>query len=180
MRGPYDNLCRLVLLVTLVAGACSEPGAKGAAATPPPPAAVMLGVVARQDVPIYVTAVGTVTGYIDAEIRARVRGFLQAQRYKDGGTVKAGDLLFMIEPAEYQAARAAAKANLGRAQTGQVHNQASLDRRQKLIASKVVSEQELEDAQASARDSGNQIEAARAQLEQAQLNLSYTQIRSPI
>jgi membrane fusion protein (multidrug efflux system) len=179
MRGPSDNRYRLVLLITFAASACSETGAKGAASAPPP-AAVVLGVVRRQDVPIYVTAVATVTGYIDAEIRARVRGFLQAQRYKDGGNVKAGDLLFLIEPAEYQAAMAAARANLGRAETGQMHNQASLDRRQKLIASKVVSEQELEDAQASARDSGNQIEAARAQLEQARLNLSYTQIRSPI
>jgi membrane fusion protein, multidrug efflux system len=179
MRGPHDNSYRLVLLVTLVASACTETGAKGAAGAPPPPG-VVLGIVRRQDVPIYLTAVGTVTGYIDAEIRARVKGFLQAQRYKDGGRVQAGDLLFLIEPAEYQAALAAAKANLGRAETGQMHNQASLDRRQKLIASKVVSEQELEDAQASARDSTNQIEAARAQLKQAQLNLSYTQIRSPL
>jgi membrane fusion protein, multidrug efflux system len=141
---------------------------------------VTVAAAGRQDVALYTEAVGSTAGYIDAEIRARVKGFLQAQRYKDGGRVQAGDLLFLIEPAEYQAALAAARANLGRAETGQMHNQASLDRRQKLIASKVVSEQELEDAQASARDSGNQIEAARAQLKQAQLNLSYTQIRSPL
>jgi membrane fusion protein, multidrug efflux system len=177
MRGPHDRRYWLVLLITLAS--CGDSRAKGAAGPPPPPG-VVVGVVRRQDVPIYVVAVATVTGYIDAEIRARVRGFLQAQRYKDGGMVKAGDLLFAIEPAEYEAALEAAKANLARAETGQMHNNASLERREKLIKSRVVSEQELEDAQAQARDSKNQIEVARAQLRQAQLNVSYTQIRSPI
>jgi membrane fusion protein (multidrug efflux system) len=168
----------LVLAVTLLAG-CNETRAKGAGGPPPPPA-VVLTAVKRQDVALFSTAVGTVSGYIDADIRARVRGFLQAQRYKDGATVKEGQLLFTIDPAEYDAAVASARANLARAETAQMHNQASLERREKLIKSKVVSEQELEDAQASAKDAGNQIEAGRAQLRQAQLNLSYTQVRSPI
>jgi membrane fusion protein (multidrug efflux system) len=167
----------LVLALTALGG-CSETRAKGAGAPPPP--VVVLAVVKRQDVSLYSTQVGTLTGYIDADIRARVRGFLQGQRYKDGSTVKAGQLLFTIDPAEYETAVASARANLARAETGKMHNTASLERREKLIKSRVVSEQELEDAQASARDSENQIEAARAALRQAQLNLSYTQIRSPI
>jgi membrane fusion protein (multidrug efflux system) len=169
----------LVLAITLVGGGCTETRAKGAPPAPPPPA-VVLGTVKRQDVALYSTTVGTMTGYIDADIRARVRGFLQAQRYKDGSTVREGQLLFTIDPAEYEAAVASARANLARAETAQLHNTASLERRRTLIKSKVVSEQELEDAEASAKDSGNQIEAARAQLKSAQLNLSYTQIRSPI
>jgi membrane fusion protein, multidrug efflux system len=179
MRSTDGSRSCLVALITLAAGACTEMRATGAAVAPPPPA-VVVGVVRRQDVPLYVAAVGTVTGYIDADIRARVRGFLQAQRYKDGASVKQGDLLFTIEPGEYEAALAGARANLARAETGRMHSKASLERREKLIKSRVVSEQELEDAQASARDSGNQIEAARAQLRQAELNLSYTRIRSPV
>jgi membrane fusion protein (multidrug efflux system) len=173
---------RWVELVTLaflgvMPGACSESKAK---APPPPPQVVTVAPAARQDVPLFTEAVGSTAGYVDAEIRARVKGFLQQQKYKDGARVKEGELLFTIDPAEYEAAVASAKANLARAETAQLHNKASLERRQALIKSKVVSEQELEDAQASAHDSDNGVEAARAALRQAQINLSYTQIRSPI
>jgi membrane fusion protein (multidrug efflux system) len=169
--------CLVICLAALTA--CSETRATGAAAAPPPPQVVVIAV-QRQDVALYSTTVGTVTGYIDAEIRARVRGFLQAQRYKDGSTVKQGDLMFVIDPAEYETAVASARAGVARAETAQMHSNALLERREKLIHSRVVSEQELEDAQASSKDARDQIELARAQLRQAQLNLSYTQIRSPI
>jgi membrane fusion protein (multidrug efflux system) len=109
-----------------------------------------------------------------------VRGFLESQRYKDGSSVKEGQLLFTIQSAEYQATLAAARAGLARAQSAQQHTSSMLERKQALIKSKVVSEQELEDAQASARDAQNQVEAASAQLRQAELNLSYTQIRAPL
>jgi membrane fusion protein (multidrug efflux system) len=136
--------------------------------------------VGRQDLSLYTEAVGSAAGYIDAEIRARVRGFLESQRYKDGGAVKQGQLLFTIQSTEYQAALSAAKAGLARARSAEDHTRVSLDRRQALIKSKVVSEQELEDAAASAREAQNQVEVARAQLRQAELNLSYSQVRSPI
>src|SRR4051794_7952611 len=103
--------------------ACSEPRATGAAAAPPPPQVVVIAV-QRQDVSLYSTSVGTVAGYIDAEIRARVRGFLQAQRYKDGSVVKQGDLMFVIDPSGYETAVASARANLARAETAQLHSKA--------------------------------------------------------
>jgi membrane fusion protein (multidrug efflux system) len=166
-----------ILLGLLLATACEESKARTG---PPPPPSVTVATVGRQDITLVTEAVGSAAGFVDAELRARVRGFLEPQRYKDGSTVKQGQILFTIQPTEYQAAVAAAKAGLARAQAGQQHAQALLGRRQALIASKVVSEQELEDAQASARDSENQVGAAQAQLRQAELNLSYTQIRSPI
>jgi membrane fusion protein (multidrug efflux system) len=164
-------------LVVLCLAACEETKAKPA---PPPPPAVTVATVARQEVALFTEAIGSSAGYIDAEIRARVRGFLESQHYKDGAGIKQGQLLFTIQPGEFQAAAAAAKANLARAQTAVLHEKALLERRQALIKSKVVSEQELEDAQAAARDAENQVEAARAQVRQAELNLSYTQIRSPL
>ena len=127
-----------------------------------------------------IEAVGNVDGFVNAEIRARVRGILQAQRYKDGAAVKQGQLLFVIDRSEYQAAADAAKAALARAQTAATHNKAMLERRTDLSAARVVSKQELEDAEAAARDADNQVLAARAQLRQAELNLSYTEIRSPV
>jgi membrane fusion protein (multidrug efflux system) len=158
-------------------GGCTETKAKATAAGPP---TVLVATVAQRDVPLTLEAVATVDGYVNAEIRARVRGFLQAQKYKDGASVKEGELLFVIEPAEYATAVASAKAGLSRAQTAQEHNRVQLERRRALLPSGVVSKQELDDAEASARDADSQVEVARAQLQQATLNLSYTQVRSPV
>ena len=177
MSSPDFCTGRRGLLGLLALVACGQSGARPA---PPPPPAVTVATVGRQDLSLYTEAVGSAAGYIDAEIRARVRGFLESQRYKDGGAVKEGQLLFTIQSTEYQAALSAAKAGLARARSAQDHTRVSLERRQALIKSKVVSEQELEDAAASAREAENQVEVARAQLRQAELNLSYSQVRSPI
>jgi membrane fusion protein (multidrug efflux system) len=176
---PSMNLKRLALLasgaLSLAAG-CDETKAKPPAPTPH----VTVAVVARKDVNLTLEAVGNLDGYVNAEIRARVRGLLQAQKYKDGATVKQGQLLFSIDRAEYAAALDAAKAAVARAETAAAHNKAQLERRKDLGAARVVSRQELEDAEASARDADDQVKAAGAQLRQAELNVSYTEIRSPV
>src|SRR4051812_15894205 len=171
----------LLLALTLAvpwgtAGCESQAAPKG----PPPPARVVVAKVAKRDVPLFTEAVASLDGYVNAEIRARVRGILQAQRYKDGAAVKQGQLLFSIDRAEYQAGLDSAKAIVARAQTALAHNKAQLDRRKDLGASRVVSQQELEDAEAAARDAEDQLRAATAQLRQAELNLSYSEIRSPV
>jgi membrane fusion protein (multidrug efflux system) len=163
--------------LALLAG-CAESKAKTSA--PPPPPAVQTARVVRRDVPLFLEALGSLDGYVNADIRARVRGVLQAQRYKDGATVKEGQLLFMIDPSEFKIAVESAEAALARAETARIHARAQLVRRQELGASKVVSLQEVEDAQAAARDAEDQVRAAAAQLEQAKLNLSYTTVRSPV
>src|ERR1700722_11782531 len=166
--------------VLLIAGALASCGESTAKPGPPPPPTVLVSEVAKQDVSLFVEAVGTLDGYVNADIRARVRGVLQAQRYKDGAAVKQGQLLFTIDRAEYEAAADGAKAALARAETAAVHNKAQLARRQDLNASRVVSKQELEDADAAARDADTQVLSAKAQLRQATLNLSYAEIRSPV
>jgi membrane fusion protein (multidrug efflux system) len=171
------RLTLLSLVLLSLAAGCAEGKAKPA---PPGPARVVVAPVARRDVALYLDSVATLDGYVNAEIRARVRGVLQSQRYKDGAAVKQGQLLFSIDPAEYQAALDSAKAALARAQTAASHNQAQLARRTDLGAARVVSQQEIEDAQAAARDADDQVRAANAQLRQAQLNMSYTEIRSPV
>jgi membrane fusion protein (multidrug efflux system) len=156
---------------------CAESNAKP---SPPPPAAVQVTSVVQQDVPLYREALASLDGYVNADIRARVRGILQGQRYKDGGTVKEGQLLFAIDRSEFQIAVDSARAAQARAETALAHNKAQLSRRQDLGAAKVVSRQEVEDAEAAARDAEDQLRAATAQLHQAALNLSYTEIRSPV
>jgi membrane fusion protein (multidrug efflux system) len=163
-------------LAMLVAG-CAE--SKASPAAPPPPTVVVATVVQR-DVPLYIEALGSLDGYVNAEIRARVRGILAGQRYQDGATVKPGQLLFSIDRSEYRIAADSARAALARAETALAHNKALLARRTNLGAAKVVSQQEVEDAEAAARDAEDQVRAAKAQLGQAELNLSYTEIRSPV
>jgi membrane fusion protein (multidrug efflux system) len=177
MLAPVRPVVLLALLgpASLFAG-CAESKAK---MVPPTPTVIVAPVV-RRDVALYLEAVGNLDGYVNAEIRARARGILQAQRYKDGAAVKRGQLLFSIDRAEYQAALDSAKAAVARAETAAAHNKAQLDRRKDLSAARVVSRQELEDAEAAARDAEDQVRAVKAQLRQAELNLSYTEIRSPV
>jgi RND family efflux transporter MFP subunit len=141
---------------------------------------VEVAAVKRGDVALFSESLAELDGYVDAEIRARVRGFLSAQLYKDGAHVKAGQLLFSIDPGEYVNALAAAKAGVARARAAQDSNRVLLNRNEAMYRSGAVSEQALDDARTHLADSKAQLEAAEAQLEQAKLNLSYTQIRSPI
>jgi len=156
---------------------CGEP--KKATGAPPPPT-VYVATVARRDVPLYVEAVATLDGYDNADIRARVRGYLQAQNYKDGSAVKRGQALFMIENAEYVTALNAARASLTRARVAQARNRIQLERDRGLFKTGMISQQDLDNVAASVADADGQVQAADAQVQQAQLNLSYTQIKSPI
>jgi len=164
-----------VLLLALTS--CAE---KKAATGAPPPPTVYVGPVTKRDVPLYVESVGVLDGYDNADIRARVRGFLRTQAYKDGSRVKAGDLLFTIEATEYSAAVASAKASLERAKVARDRNRIQLERDQGLHQTGMISQQDLDNATAALSDTQAQITSAQAALETATLNLSYTQIKSPI
>jgi len=178
--GGLGGLGFVTVFVTVLG--CAVGCAESKATTPaaPPPPTVIVAPVVRQDVSLYIEAVASIDGFVDADIRARVRGVLQSQRYKDGAMVQKGQLLFTIDPSEFQIAADSAKAAVARAETAQAHNKALLERRTDLGAAKVVSKQEVEDAEAAARDAEDQVHLATAQLRQASLNLSYTEIRSPV
>lgn len=166
-----------IAAIFLLAGGCDEKKAPPAA---PPPPTVYVSAVAKRDVTLYVEAVGALDGYDNADIRARVRGFLRTQAYKDGSRVKSGDLLFTIEATEYTAAVESAKANLERARVARDRNRIQLDRDRGLQKSGTISQQDIDNATASLADSEAQILAAQAALDTATLNLSYTQIHAPI
>jgi membrane fusion protein, multidrug efflux system len=168
---------RLLAALLALAPACAEK--KGPPPAPPPPTVYVSSVV-RRDVPLFIEAVGSLDGYVNADIRARVRGFLRSQGYKDGSQVKAGDLLFTIEPTEYAAAVLAAKATLERARVARDRAKIQVERDQGLIKSGMISQQDVDNANTSLADAEGQISAAQAQLQTAELNLSYTQIRSPL
>lgn len=149
-------------------------------APPPPPPLVFVAPVVRQDLALFIEAVGTLDGYVNADIRARVKGYLRSQDYKDGSAVKAGQLLFTIEPEEYANTVAAASAAVVRARAAKENGRVSLDRNRALAEQGLVSTQAVDNAVAQAADANGQVLSAEAALRQAQLNLSYTKIHSPV
>lgn len=171
------SLLPSAILGAVLSSACAE---KKAPPGPPPPPLVYVTPVAKRDVPLYTDSVASVDGYDNADIRARVRGYLRTQAYKDGSRVKAGDLLFTIESTEYAASVASAKAALERAKVARDRNRIQLERDQGLLKTGMISQQDLDNATASLADTEAQITSAEASLQTASLNLSYTQIRSPI
>jgi membrane fusion protein, multidrug efflux system len=173
-----DLISSCVLAALAAASGCQQ--STQAAGAPPPPPSVLVSKVERRDVPMFIEAVASLDGYVNAEIRARVRGYLKTQEYKEGSSVRAGQRLFTIESAEYQNAVDSAKAALVRAKAAQQRNRVQYERDQELFKTGVVSRQDVDNAAASVTDADGQVSGAQAQLDQAQLNLSYTQMRSPI
>jgi membrane fusion protein (multidrug efflux system) len=149
-------------------------------APPPAPPTVLITPAARRNIALYTEAVATLDGYVDADIRARVKGFLRTQGYKDGSSVTRDQLLFTIESTDYAAAVAAGAATLARAKVTQAHTKVQLERDQGLLRTGTLSQQDFDNEAAMQADADGQVQAAQAQLDQMQLNLSYTQIHSPI
>src|SRR5438045_2562581 len=104
----------LALVISVVAPGCEQ--AKPAAAPAPPPPEVVVTEVVQREVPIYSEWLGTTDGSVNAQIRARVQGYLQSRDYREGTLVKSGDLLFTIDARPYQAALDQAKGDLARAE----------------------------------------------------------------
>ncbi len=167
---------RTFIMITCLV-ACSEAKPPPAA---PPPASVGFVVVEKRDVALYIEAVGSLDGYVNADIRARVKGYLEKQGYKDGGPVKLNQVLFSIEPTEYQTAAKAASAMLMRAKVLVAKAKLDRDRDQGLVKAGMLAQQELDNAIAAVADAEAQISSAEAQVQAASLNLSYTTIKSPI
>jgi len=163
----------------LFVAACGD-----AQSTPPlpPPTAMPVGVVpaTRRDVPLSLEAIGSLDGYNNVEIRARVRGFLQSQAYKDGARVKAGDVLFRIEPSEFSTNGEAAEANVARARVALDKAKLEVERDHGLRQAGMISQQDLDNAEAAVRDAEAQVRANGAQAARASLDLRYTTVRSPI
>ncbi len=175
-------LVSLFSVAALAAGCDKKPagGAPGGAAPAGPPPQVGVVTRAKRDLPLLIEAVASIDGYVNADIRARVRGYLRAQTYKDGAMVKEGQTLFTIDSSEFTVAVAAAKATLSRGQTAQSRAKIELDRDLGLFKTGNLSQQDLDNAKAALADAAGQVQAAQAQLDQANLNLSYTDVRSPI
>ncbi len=166
-----------VLSVLAVATwACGDPSAPAGPAAPE----VIVATVEAQDVEIESEWVGTTTGYVNAQIFPKIQGYLLKQSYRDGSAVKEGDLLFEIDPRQFQATLDEAQGQLARARASLEKNALDVARYTPLAAEGAVSQQELDDAVQARAASAAQVDSMRASLEQARLNLQWTQVKSPI
>ena len=168
------------LLLALSGCDAHQDNKASAAGAEPPPPQVLFSKVTKRDVPSYLEAVASLDGYVNADIRARVRGYLSSQDYKEGSFVKANQRLFNIERTEHQSAVTSAQATLSRTQALAERGRQQLTRVQALFNSGAISQQQIDDATADYVSTQAQVEGAKAQLQTAQLNLSYTEVRSPI
>lgn len=135
---------------------------------------------AQQTVPIYQEFVGQILGAVDIEIRARVSGWLQGIYFREGTEVKKGALLYTIDQSELLQAVAEAKGRLAQAQTLLVRAQSDVNRYQPLAEAGAVSQRDLESALAEAGAYQGEVDAARASLNVAEINLGYATMYAPI
>jgi len=144
------------------------------------PLPVVVSPAIEQTVPVYQHWVGSVAGFNNAQIRPQVRGYLLHRNYEQGTQVDKGELLFEIDPREFQAGLDAAKGQLGEALATLKNSELHVARYGPLAKEGAISQQEYEDAlQSMARDKAR-VASARANEQSARLNLQWTKIQSPI
>jgi multidrug efflux system membrane fusion protein len=178
----------IVILATLIAAggaalavdhlrAASE---AGQAAVPPPAVPVVVGTVHQDDVPIYLRGVGTVIAYNNVVVRSQITGQIIKIAFNQGQTVHQGDLLAEIDPRPYQAQLDQATANRDRDQAQLVNAQANLDRYTSLQQKGYASTQLVETQNAQLAQLQAMVKSDEGVIEQAQTNLSYTNLTAPI
>ena len=173
----------MVTLGALLLAACSggkEQGAAPGAGGPPPAPAVTVMTVASGSVPMVTELPGRTTPYLIAELRPQVTGILTQRAFDEGSEVKAGQVLYRIDDAPYQAAHDSARAALARAEANAQVARIKAERHAGLVKIEAVSKQANDDAQAALKQAQAEVAAAKAALDKARIDLDYTRLKSPI
>ncbi|TDK44550.1 efflux RND transporter periplasmic adaptor subunit [Antarcticimicrobium luteum] len=169
-------ILRLALSCLACAGLLAAPAA--AQQQGRPPAAVTVVTVAPQTITLTSTLPGRVAASAEAEVRPQVNGIITERLFREGAHVEAGDPLFKIDPASYEAVVQQARAGVSQAQTQLRTAQREADRINELHQRKVASDQALDDAVATRDTAAAAVEVARAGLNSAEIELSHTTIRA--
>lgn len=177
MKFPLSTSLLLAGLPAVILGGCDWFGGEEAAV---PLMAVQVIEAHRTDVPLSFEMVGSTLGNQDVPIRARVEGFLETRDFQEGTFVKKGDLLYTIDPQPFQAKLVEAQSELAAAQTRLAKAEADLRRIKPLAEMNAVSQQDLDSAVAQEAASRAAVAAAKAGVELANIELSYTKIYAPI
>ena len=171
MRGLQGSL----LLLAVGLSGCEEPEPP-----PPPPLKIPVADVIQKDVPIELEMVGQTMGSVDIPIRARVEGFLESMDFQEGRAVSKGQLLYTIDSRPFDAKVVEAKGMLAESVTMLAKSKSDLARIRPLAEMKAVSQQDLDSSVAQYEAAKGSVQAAEARLDQANIELSYTRIESPI
>jgi membrane fusion protein, multidrug efflux system len=166
-------------LLSIACSGSGQGGAASASAAPPAPTVTVLRV-ETEAAPLFSELPGRTTPYLIAEVRPQVTGIVKERPFVEGSEVEAGQLLYQIDPALYQAAYDSAKASLARAEANLQMTQLKAERYAGLEKSDAVSKQSNDEAMAEARQAQADVAAAKAALDKARIELDYTQVTSPI
>jgi membrane fusion protein (multidrug efflux system) len=169
---PYLIILASLLALTLTG--CSKKEAAPAAA---PPEVEVTGVI-QQDVPLYTEWISTLDGYVNAEIRPQVSGYLMKQNYQEGTVVRKGQALFEIDPRPFEAALEQAKGQMAQAEAQLGKTKLDVARDTPLAQQSAIPQAQLDNDIQANESARAVVAAAKAQVDQAQLNLSFTKVRS--
>ncbi|MDQ2870490.1 MAG: efflux RND transporter periplasmic adaptor subunit [Acidobacteriota bacterium] len=175
VAGKSSVAAAVIALGAFGAGACARK-----AAPPPPPAAVQVAPVVQRDVPVTSEWIGTLEGFVNAEIRPQVEGVLLRQSYREGSFVRRGAVLFEIDPRQFQASLEQVQGDLARNQAALAKAKLDVQRFTPLVADKAVSQQELDNALSAERQAQANVDAARANVQRSKLSRDWTRVVSPI
>jgi RND family efflux transporter MFP subunit len=176
---PPIRFCRYALpmaLVLLLSG-CSKPSSEAPGFGPQE---VLVTAVIQKDVPVVREWIGSLDGSVNADIRARVSGYLVSQNYKEGTLVHQGDPLFLIDPSTYEAVVEQSKSALAQSEANQLQAEQTEKRETQLFEQKVESAQNRDNAVQANVAAKAEVKAQQAALRQAELNLQFTKITAPV
>ncbi len=166
-----------VVLNLLSSGGC---GNKNVSAAAPPPPNVQIVEVVQRDVPVYHEWIATLDGYVNAQIQPQVSGYLIQQNYREGALVRKNDVLFKIDPRPFQAVLDQTKAQLAQAEAQLGKTQLDVQRDTPLAKEKAIAQSQLDNDMQANLAAKATVQADQATIEQAQLNLEFTNVRSLI
>jgi membrane fusion protein (multidrug efflux system) len=167
----------LVVLSACGKGEQAGPGGPGGA-MPPPEVGVV--VAKASTVPLQQDMVGRLAPFRSADVRARVPGVVQKRVYEEGSDVREGQVLFVIDPAQLSAELGQIQASRAQAQASYANAKASADRARQLLPQKFISKSDYDNALAAERSAAAAVQAGKAAVDSAQINLGYATVRSPI
>ncbi|GGJ12398.1 efflux RND transporter periplasmic adaptor subunit [Neoroseomonas lacus] len=171
-----------VLTLLIVAACDGKPGAGAANAAPaaPPPPQVSVVTLRQQAAPVTTVLPGRTAAYRVAEVRPQVGGVLRERLFTEGQEVTAGQPLFRIDPAPFQASLETAEAALARAQATAQSAEVTVNRYRPLVRARAVSQQDFDLAEAALHQAQADVSSAQASVDTARINLGYTVVNSPI
>src|SRR6266481_2990732 len=167
-----------VLLLLLTAAACGR-GNVRAAASPPAPEVRVANVI-QQDVPVYSEWVSTLDGYVSAQIRPQVSGYIIKQNYQEGSVVRRGQILFEIDPRPFKAALDRAKGDLAQARAQLGKSTLDVERDTPLAEARAIAKSQLDNEIQAKLGAEAAVESGKAAVEQAELNLEFTKVTSMV